>query len=107
MKRKVLRVLPWMVLFVLVVLAAKQCGEFMDDTALAAVEPDPSTMKPCPGRKVFKQNGRKYYWYCGTGVDRQGGVGTHLGMAAVDERPAQGRTEVGASCGRAVASGHR
>ena len=21
--------------------------------------------KPCPGRKAFRVNGRKHYWYCG------------------------------------------
>ena len=99
-----IHLLPWMVLFVLVVLAVKQCGEFMDDSELSAVEPDPSTMKPCLGRKPVKEHGRKYVWYCGDGDGNTAGVGER--MAGVAERPAQRRAKVGAACGRAGVAGH-
>jgi hypothetical protein len=94
--------LPWIILFVLVVLAVKQCGEFMDDSAMSAVEPDPTTMMPCPGRKPVKEHGRKYYWYCGVGTEPDGS--THHNVAGVDARPAARRTKVGASCGRTGAA---
>ena len=102
---KQIHLLPWAILFVLVVLAVKQCGEFMDDSAMSAVEPDPSTMKPCLGRKPVKEHGRKYVWYCGMGTESGGA--THLGLAGMDERPAQGRAKTGVDRSRAGAAGHR
>ena len=105
--RQVKRWIPVAALFVLVVLAAKECGEWLDESAMAAVEPDPRTMRPCPGRKPVRENGRKYVWYCGTGVGTEGNVGAHLGVAKVDTVATTGRTTVGAACGRAGAKGHR
>jgi len=105
--RQVKRWVPVAALFVLVVLAAKECGEWLDERAMAAVEPDLGTMKPCPGRKPVREHARKYVWYCGAGVGTEGNVGTHLGMAKVDAVPAKGRAKVGAACGRASAAGHR
>ena len=95
------------VLFTLLVLAVKECGEWLDESAMAAVEPDPKTMKPCPGRKPVRENGRKHVWYCGqpTHLDAQGGQRTHLGVAKVDAVAPKGRTTVGAACGRAGAQG--
>lgn len=98
---------PAVVLFVFVALAAKQCGEWLDESALAAVEPDLSTMRPCVGRKPVREHGRKYVWYCGTGVGSESNVGTHLGVAKVDAVAAPRRTTVGAACGRAGVAGHR
>ena len=101
------RWVPISALFILVVLAVKECGEWLDESAMVAVEPDPRTMKPCSGRKPVRENERKYVWYCGTGVGTEGNVGTHLGMAKVDAVPAKGRAKVGAACGRAGVAGHR
>jgi hypothetical protein len=86
-------------LFTLVVLGVKECGEWLDETAMAAVEPDPSTLKPCVGRKPVREHGRKYIWYCGSGRDEAADrAGARL--AAVDAVATKGRTTVGAACGR-------
>jgi hypothetical protein len=98
----------WMsavVMFVVAVLAVKQCGEWLDDNAMAAVEPDPSTMKPCQGRKPVKEHGRRFYWYCGVGRDED--LGAHLGVAKVDAIATQRRPTVGAACGRTGLAGSR
>ncbi len=85
-------------LFTLVVLGVKECGEWLDETTMAAVEPDPSTLKPCVGRKPVREHGRKYVWYCGDG--RPAGADAHQRLVAVDAVATKGRTTVGAACGR-------
>ena len=92
------------VLFVMLVLAVKECGEWLDEDAMAAVEPDPRTMKPCVGRKPVREHGRKYVWYCGDSGEQVARAASSV--AQLDAGTTKGRAKVGAACGRTGTQGH-
>jgi hypothetical protein len=94
------------------VLTAVALGVIVGEATLDYVFPevpvtegyDPTTWKPCPGRKTEKWNKRKAVWYCGPSdaqptVESSPRVGTSATSGSATTRSDRS--------GKAVARGHR
>jgi hypothetical protein len=94
------------------VLTAVALGVIVGEATLDYVFPevpvtegyDPTTWKPCPGRKTEKWNKRKAVWYCGPSdaqptVESSSRVGTSATSGSATTRSDRS--------GKAVARGHR
>ena len=64
MAERVTRLVPWLMLFVVTVLGTKTSLEWLDERALAAVEPERSAWVRCPGRKPVGKGRSRGTWYC-------------------------------------------
>lgn len=61
---RVVRFVPWLMLFVVAVLGTKAALEWLDEDAYAAVEPDRSAWVRCPDRKAVGKGRARAAWYC-------------------------------------------
>lgn len=61
---RVVRLAPWLLLFVVTVLATKTALEWVDDADLVAVEPDRTGWVRCPDRKAVGKGRARASWYC-------------------------------------------
>lgn len=61
---RIVRLAPWLLLFVASVLAAKAVLEWADESAFVAVEPDRADWVKCPDRKRVGRGASRATWYC-------------------------------------------